>query len=241
MISRRMFLTFTGGAMLLVYARRSSAVVPAVPPMLDHILLGCRDLDQGIAFVEQHTGVRPAIGGVHPGRGTRNALLSLGKLHYLEVIAPDPAQANLAASSPSMLYTLRHLDQPRIVTWAAHTNDIGGLAAKLRQAGIAFEGPNPGSRKRPDGQMLHWQTLNLNDNQDGMLPFFIQWGAGSVHPSVDAPSGCELESFAAITADQHTLANIYRKLGLLVDVERGAKSALQAEITGPRGRLDLSS
>jgi len=241
MITRRMFLTLTGGAIVMTFARQSSAVVPAVPPMLDHILLGCSDLDQGIAFVEQHTGVRPAIGGVHPGRGTRNALLSLGKLHYLEVIAPDPAQASLAASAPSMLYMLRHLDTPRIVTWAAHTNDIEALAAKLRKATVAFEGPNPGSRKRPDGQMLHWQTLNLNDDQNGMLPFFIQWGAGSVHPSADAPSGCELENFAATTPDPQALLNRYRQLGLLVDVERGTKAALKAMITGPRGTLDLGS
>lgn len=241
MISRRVFLTLTGGAMVMAYARSSTAVVPVVPPMLDHILLGCSDLDQGIAFVEQATGVRPAIGGVHPGRGTLNALISLGKLHYLEVIAPDPAQASMAAGAPSLLCTLRRLDAPRIVAWAAHTTDIKTLAAKLRKAGIAFEGPNPGSRKRPDGQMLHWQTLNLNDDENGMLPFFIQWGAGSIHPSVDAPAGCELESLGATTADPHTLLAAYQQLGLAVDVERGAKSALQAQITGSRGKLDLSS
>ena len=156
--------------------------------MLDHVLLGCSDLDQGIAYVEQHTGVRPAIGGVHPGRGTRNALLSLGELHYLEVIAPDPQQ-HLATSGPSLLSTIRQLAAPRLVEWAVHTSDLQAVAERLRKEGIAFEGPNPGSRQRPDGRLLNWQTLNFNDDQHGMIPFFIQWGAGSPHPSSNAPAG----------------------------------------------------
>ena len=32
-----------------------------VPPLLDHFILGCADLDHGIAYVEQRTGVRAAI------------------------------------------------------------------------------------------------------------------------------------------------------------------------------------
>ncbi len=241
MISRRTFVAMTGGIMLMPRLLWSANVVPEVPTMLDHILLGCSDLDQGIAWVEQHTGVRPAIGGVHPGRGTRNALLSLGKLHYLEVIAPDPAQASLAAAAPSLLHTLRHMDAPGIVTWAAHTNNIQGLAAKLHKAGVAFEGPNPGSRKRPNGQMLHWQTLNLDDNREGLLPFFIHWGAGAVHPSADAPSGCRLQSFGAASPDPHELSGVFQQLGIEVQVEQGVKPALHAQIAGPRGELTLSS
>ena len=155
--------------------------------MLDHILLGCSDLDGGIDFVEKHTGVRAAFGGVHPGRGTRNALLSLGERHYLEIIAPDPLQSG----TPDH-YGLLKLTEPRLVGWAAHPGDLNEFATRLRNANIAFDGPNPGSRKRPDGRLLQWKTLNLKDDQSGLLPFFIEWSADTVHPSVDAPTGCKI-------------------------------------------------
>src|SRR5437879_2299318 len=79
-----------------------------VPALLDHLIVGCRDLDRGIDFVEEKTGVRPAMGGVHPGRGTRNALLSLGERRYLEIMAPDPAQ-NRIVPYPQ----IRELNDPR--------------------------------------------------------------------------------------------------------------------------------
>ena len=238
-MTRRSFLAGTGGALLKSALLRAADHGPKVPPMLDHILLGCSDLDNGVAFVEQHTGVRPAIGGVHPGRGTRNALLSLGELHYLEVIAPDAAQAGSKISRESLVNELRTLTAPRIVDWAVHTNDINAVADRLRKAGVAFGGPTPGSRKRPDGKVLHWQTLNLEDDHDGLLPFFIQWGADSVHPSVDAPSGCRLESFAVGEPSGTGLAAMFRKLGIEVDVERYEHANIFALIIGPRGRLDL--
>ena len=175
MISRRMFLTMTGGAtLMMMYARRSAAVVPVVPPMLDHILLGCSDLDQGIAFVEQHTGVRPAIGGVHPGRGTRNALLSLGELHYLEVIAPDPAQSGMKISRESMVRKLKSL------TLAAHLR-VGGTHQRHQWCGrTAAQG---GYRVRRSHaritQTARWTGSELADAQLERRP---EWAASVLHP-----------------------------------------------------------
>ncbi len=127
--SRRSFLATIGAAFALAgFARRADMV----PPLLDHILLGCSDLERGTAFIEEQLGVRAAFGGVHPGRGTQNALLSLGPGHYLEIIAPDPKKAGAGLSSD-----LRGLKEPRLVGWAAHPGDLDQFATRLRRAGIS--------------------------------------------------------------------------------------------------------
>jgi catechol 2,3-dioxygenase-like lactoylglutathione lyase family enzyme len=203
-----------------------------MPTALDHILLGCNDLDRGIAFVEQRTGVRAAFGGVHPGRGTRNALLSLGEQHYLEIIAPDPAQSG----APDH-YGLQNLNEPHLVHWAAHPGNLDEFASRLRAANLAFDGPTPGSRKRPDGRLLQWKTLNLRDDRGGLLPFFIEWSADTTHPSADAPSGCKIVNFSLSCPDDPTLQRIFALLELDVSISRSEKPQLYARIAGPDGRV----
>jgi Glyoxalase-like domain len=229
MPSRRLFLALTGGAFASLGLSWGAVDVPTV---LDHILLGSSDLDGGITFVKENTGVTPVWGGVHPGRGTRNALLSLGERHYLEIIAPDPAQPG----SPDA-YGLKKLSAPRLVGWAAHPGDLDGLATRLRNAGLAFEGPTPGERKRPDGRLLRWKTLNLHDNEAGLLPFFIEWTAGTVHPSADAPSGCRILRFELSAPNEAELQRLCTLLGLDVPITHGERPRLLVRIAGPGGRL----
>jgi catechol 2,3-dioxygenase-like lactoylglutathione lyase family enzyme len=210
----------------------------AVPEKLDHILLGCSNLERGIAFVEQHLGVKAMFGGVHPGRGTQNALLSLGLRHYLEIIAPDPAQPDSKSVRRSQL---EKLSEPRLVEWAAHPGDLSSFAKQLQQARLTFEGPTPGSRKRPDGRLLQWQTLTLNDDAYGLLPFFIEWSADSPHPSADAPAGCHLAHFELATAEPEKLAKTLKLLSLDVPVAKAEKSQLRARFAGPKGNWELTS
>src|SRR5437879_6107227 len=212
--SRRTFLQLSAAAAVAPVsvfaqnARKQQSDVPLVdqvPPMLDHILLGCNDLQRGIDFVEKHTGVRAAFGGVHPGRGTQNALISLGERRYLEIIASDPAQPGVKNPIASGLHSLT---EPHLIGWAAHPGTITEFAKKLRGAGITIEGPTPGSRKRPDGKLLKWQIVSLAETASRLMPFFIEWSQDSVHPSVDAPKGCALLSFAAETSEPEKFSAI---------------------------------
>lgn len=236
-ISRHLFLTLATGA-VVVPSRLFAENENQVPPMLDHILLGAASLEVGIAFVEHFTGVGAAFGGVHPGRGTWNALLSLGNRRYLEIIAPDPAQA--AVDNP-LVSSLRSIHEPRLVGWAVHPGNLADFARKLRSAGITIEGPTPGSRKRLDGHLLKWEIVSLADTDSGLLPFFIEWSQDSVHPSVDAPKGCTLQSFAAETPEPEKLTAELKTLGLDLPVKKGQQARLHALIAGPKGNLEVHS
>ena len=235
-LRRRSFIAVATGAAftpLLTWAATE------VPSLLDHVLLGCDDLDRGISFVEQHTGVRAAFGGVHPGRGTRNALLSLGERRYLEVIAPDPKQDRIEQFAQKQVAQLKQLSSPRLIGWAAHPGDLEQFSAHLREAGIGFDGPRPGSRQRPDGKLLQWKTLNLKDDKDGLLPFFMEWSASSLHPSADAPKGCKITHFGAATPGANELTKIVTQLQLDLPVLISDKPVLRTTIVGPRAELTL--
>jgi len=165
----------------------SQAAPPPETVGIDHVILGVSNLDHGTSQFEQLTGVRPAPGGAHPGRGTRNALISLGPRTYLEILAPSPGDT--LSDDVSFLPSL---DELTPVAWAVSTSDIGRTGQRLRDSGYETSGPKTGSRIRADGTRLKWDTLHILKPNMNMAPFFIQWGKGSLHPATSSPGGCTL-------------------------------------------------
>lgn len=205
---------------------------------LDHLVYAVHDLEGGIASIEQLTGVRAAPGGKHTGRGTHNALLSLGTGAYLEIIAPDPEQP---APSEPRPFGLDRLREPRLVTWAVRVPDIDERVSRAAAAGYDPGPVVPMSRKLPDGGQLHWRlTLPKVRAGDGLVPFLIQWEEGSPHPSQTAPAGAmlvELQGEHPRPDDIHPLLDA---IGVQLPVTESARPALIATLEGPNGSILLS-
>jgi len=204
---------------------------------LDHLLLGVGDLDRGIEWVENLTGVRAIAGGSHPGLGTRNALLALGGRRYLEIIAPDPKQ-----SAFRFRIDLRSLTEPRFISWAA-ARDTEAILKVAQKAGYGIVGPDAGSRARPDGKVLKWTMVAVQNSFDRpeveVVPFFISWAEDSVHPSEDSRGGSALLSFHIFHPDPPGLANTLMQFGIQAPVERGAQARLVARLQTPKGRVEM--
>jgi hypothetical protein len=214
-----------------------AALALAVPAraatVIDHIQLAASDLAAATADVAARTGVAPKPGGVHPGRGTANALMSLGPRTYLEVIAPAPGQPATTPMARSLAAT-RGLS---VRTFAVASADLDAIAAAARRAGLTAEGPAPGSRQTPGGQLLRWRSLEIGGHGFGeFVPFFIDWG-DTPHPAITSPAGVRLEGLRVVHPKAVELKRIYAALGLDVPVEAGPQARFVMTLAGPKGRV----
>ena len=175
----------------------------------DHLVVAIRSLPEGIAEFESLTGIKAGVGGKHPGRGTENALVSLGGGRYVEIIAPQ-AGATLSPRDEAM----RQLDHLKVINWAVSVSDVEEGLKALRAGGFAVQLPQPGSRVTPSGERLEWTTFGLADPSLPLAPFFIRWSPGTKHPSTTAPGGCTLAGLTVQDAASDRLAAALNALGV---------------------------
>jgi hypothetical protein len=208
-----------------------------MPQAIDHLVYATTNLDRGIEEIAELLGVPPAPGGQHTGLGTRNALLSLGRGTYLEVIGPDPAQPPPARLRPFGIDSLR---ESRLVTWLARVTNIEEKAEAARHAGYDPGPVTTMNRALPDGSVLKWKlTMRASLPGDGIVPFLIEWDTHE-HPSRTAPGGCSLIDLEAEHPHPEAIQPMLDALGAELQVSEGGRPALLATIECPRGTVVLS-
>jgi len=225
-------------ALLLVLPRWGAAAQDRereAKMQIDHVIVGIADLDRGIDQFFERTGVRPVVGGDHPGRGTRNALVGLGDGRYLEILAPQ-SQASADVES------LRKLETLTPIGWAVSTSDAEATVRFLRQAGYGVSDPQPGSRVKPDGTKLEWTTFDIKPPGLAELPFFINWSAKSAHPSSDSPSGCRLVGLTLVTNHEPS-RRLLKLLAVGAEARSGGGEGARLEMTlrCPKGIVRLGA
>jgi hypothetical protein len=144
---------------------------------VDHVIYAVVDLDVAAARFRDECGLGSVVGGRHPGWGTANRIVPLGR-DYVELVAViDPAEAGGSDFGRPVMEAL-DAGQP-LMGWAVSTSDLQSIAKRLNLEVTS------GSRTRPDGSTLRWQLAGVaHALATGALPFFIQWdGPPELHPS----------------------------------------------------------
>ena len=215
---------------------------------IDHLVYGVPELTAGVARLADLLGVAAAPGGSHEGRGSHNALLSLGGGAYLEIIAPDPAQPPPRRPRP---FGLDALTEPRLVTFAVHAERTGGAEPAVAEgrlqrwrAHAAAQGYDPGpvtagSRRRTDGSLLLWHLCQQHELPfGGSVPFLIDWGEAD-SPSASIPRGCRLIDLEVCSPQPEPVGSALQALGVGVRVRHGERPGLRATLATPRGTVEL--
>lgn len=216
--------------------------------VLDHLVWVVPDLEEGMAEFEEHTGVRPVIGGKHRGLGTHNALVSLGDGAYLEILAKDPSQPEAQGA------TWLGVDGRGLTTVCARP---ASSELSLEAVGVAAEGTydigeiKDYSRLTPDGKTLEWRLAVSNHRRglahmpfDGLVPFLVDWSPNKLpHPSETAPGGCSLVSLEASHPNPEAAEATIQALGAsglyTGAVEEAPTPRIIASLMTPKGQVAL--
>lgn len=210
----------------------------------DHLVYAAPELEEAVANLSERFGVRPSAGGKHPN-GTHNALLALGNSCYLEIIAPDPEQISQERAD-QLAFGLDGLQVPRLVTWAVLAPSLEEVASASQAAGYDPGVVIEGGRVLPDGMKLSWRTTKRPETQDGwpppgngLVPFLIEWGAETPHPSTTSAQGVRLLELALFHPRPAEVQPMLSALHIDILVTAGDSSAMRARLETPLGIVTL--
>jgi catechol 2,3-dioxygenase-like lactoylglutathione lyase family enzyme len=207
---------------------------------IDHVMICVPDLEQAIdTYTRMGFDMRP--GGVHPGRGTHNAIAFLDE-DYVELMSVRDADEyrKAAGTSGGLLDFLAKGGGFRFV--AVQSNDLPADVAAMRSRGVEVSDPVAGGRRTPSGKELRWASATLGA-RNALPIFFIQHltplaerrGAPSKHPN----GALRVDRIYINVSDVNASAPIYSQvLGVPVPkIQRGnvIKADMAVFDLGPTG------
>lgn len=203
---------------------------------VDHLVYAAPDVEAAVEALEAKIGVRAAAGGRHPAERTRNFLMALGPAAYLEIVGPD-----LQAPAPSRprWFGIDELKAPRLVAWAARTDNLDQSVAAAAAAGVTLGEIGSGRRETADGAVLTWRFTDPHVvAEGGVVPFLIDWGQ-TPHPALSVPQGAILKALQAEHPHPQRAQDALTVLDLTLPVRRGPAPALIALLETPKGLVTL--
>ncbi|HVC33007.1 MAG TPA: VOC family protein [Chloroflexota bacterium] len=194
---------------------------------IDHLVVVVRDLARAAADFA-NAGFTVTAGGEHVGGATHNSLIAFDDGTYFELIAfkePDRPQHHK--------WWTRLAVGEGLTDYALGSDDLVADAARLRQQGMALDGPVDGGRRRPDGEQLAWRTILLgrgltSGTEQPALPFVIE----DVTPrALRVPAGAATRHRRPVT----------RVAGVTIVVGDLTTAAALSKVLGAPGRPSTAS
>ena len=186
---------------------------------LDNIVLGVPDLAQAMDDFETIMGARPVMVVAHNGLGSKSARISFNQAVFLEIIGPDPNQADKPlhkklATLPEGTFTPFH--------YAIRKSNAIDMQEKEFPA-MGFDTDHITMYGRSGGAVWKWDEIFMTQHsEEGMVPFFIEWGS-SEHACCKLPV---LGDLVGVTVTAPSSSPVHKALAGVngIAVEEGANN-----------------
>ena len=202
-------------------------------PAVDHVLLATPDLDVASRALSDRYGLSSVEGGQHPSWGTANRIVPVGDA-YLELITVvDGRVAERSAFGRWVASARAPVCRP--IGWAIRPTSFDEVAARLGL--VVYDG----ARATPSGEVLTWRLAGVDCAvAEPLLPFFIEWGAKTPHPSQadgkGSNDGVEIIRLE-LTGDADRLRSWLDHDACPVAVEPGPSGVRKVVLSTPRGEI----
>ena len=201
------------------------------------MLIAVPDLASAACEIEARFGLVSVDGGRHPGWGTANRIVPLGKAYVELVSVVDDGEAAKSAVGRWVAQGGKRGIRP--LGWAVRTR---GLDAVARRLGLPVR---PGSRIAPDGTQFRWRSVGIEQAvAEPALPFFIEWDAHSRFPgraAADHGIGDVELARVVLDGDAARLAEWLGEHTLSVDVRAGVPRVASIVLASAAGEIVLAS
>jgi len=181
---------------------------------IDHIGLACRDLEEGVRYFRDKTGVKPFVNQALASLPFQNAYVRIGDASFLEILGPNPKHKGIHP----LKSLLKRFSEPTLWFWYVSTDDFNGLELAIRVAGRRIERKMEAEAATETGPAF--VGASIGPGFWSVYPNIIQWkGDMKAHILKDMPI-VPIQTFSVIVAGHKqiiTAKQFFERVGIDVD------------------------
>lgn len=204
---------------------------------IDHIVYAVPNLEEAMNQFEQQSGVRPVFGGFHTTEGTKNAIVNLSNVCYLEFLTADEENHQV---QPPRWMGVDLITDPKITRWSLKSSDLKNDSEVLRNYNPSMGVVKGGQRRMTNRKLLTWEmAMPLAKPEVEIVPFLTDWQRSDTHPSEQLPEQCRLLRIIATHPDPEALYPVLNYFYPKLNIARADQVSLSIEIKTPNGIVHL--
>eukprot|EP00934_Nitzschia_sp_Nitz4_P005897 Nitzschia sp. Nitz4//scaffold56_size114212//10558//11403//NITZ4_003931-RA/size114212-processed-gene-0.51-mRNA-1//-1//CDS//3329554649//5887//frame0 len=169
---------------------------------LDHIILACSDLKEGMETFEDMTGIAPTKIGSLRGVGTKSARAALDKYTFVEIIGPDP-KAESDGIAPKLLSMPKGELVPYQFVIRSDPEDVNVPEDKgwEKDAVVMIHADTHEYSK--NGEVHKWDLVFVYGHGiGGCVPQFVNWRETRFHPTARLPKTSGKVAYVQVQAPE---------------------------------------